>query len=541
MRLLLFLLSCGLVSVLSAQQTYGVLQHDAARAAPGYTLLAPVGSAGVYLIDNCGRVVHEWQTGGPAGLETLLLPNGNLLRTARRGPNFPVGGSGGGLDLYSWNGELLWSYELSAAGAYQAHHDIEVLPNGNLLVLLWEFKTKAAAGAAGRDTSQLGSLGFWSEMLWELRPTGLQEAEIVWEWHAWDHRVQELDPGKPAYGKVADHPRRIDLNYVDDFEWLHLNSVEYDAAHDQIWLSSRNFNEIWVIDHSTTTAEAASAQGGQSGLGGRLLGRWGNPAAYQRGAAADQLLSSQHTPYRISGSDTILVFNNFALPTSAYSEVVELIIPGSVAPYPLGPDSTFATEAVRSIYADTTLLAEVMSGARRLPNGHTLVTYSDRGRIREVDPAGTTVWDYQVPLRQGIPLAFDSELNWRETVFRADRYAPGYPAFAGRDLAPGDPLEVYADPQFFDCQLTSDTDLSLPGLHVAVAPLPFRDRLRLTLPAPGLALSVYDALGRRQYTQTAILTTELVLTTTSWPPGWYVLRVTDPATGRAATHKLIKK
>src|SRR5207248_2769403 len=38
--------------------------------------------------------------------------------------------------------------------------------------------------------------------------------EIVWEWHAWDHLIQEFDPQKANYGVVADHPERVDINFA---------------------------------------------------------------------------------------------------------------------------------------------------------------------------------------------------------------------------------------------------------------------------------------------------------------------------------------
>jgi hypothetical protein len=37
---------------------------------------------------------------------------------------------------------------------------------------------------------------------------------------------------------------------------------------------------LWVIDHQTTTAQAASHTGGRYNKGGDLLYRWGNPQTY---------------------------------------------------------------------------------------------------------------------------------------------------------------------------------------------------------------------------------------------------------------------
>ena len=67
----------------------------------------------------------------------------------------------------------------------------------------------------------------------------------------------------------------------------HANGIDYNADLDQIVLSFREVSEFWVIDHNTTTEEAA-------GPAGDLLYRWGNPEAYDRGKPADRQLFFQH-------------------------------------------------------------------------------------------------------------------------------------------------------------------------------------------------------------------------------------------------------
>ena len=48
------------------------------------------------------------------------------------------------------------------------------------------------------------------------------------------------------------------------------NAISYNPILDQIVLSSRHMNEFFVIDHSTTSIEAISHSGGDSGKGGDL-------------------------------------------------------------------------------------------------------------------------------------------------------------------------------------------------------------------------------------------------------------------------------
>jgi hypothetical protein len=70
----------------------------------------------------------------------------------------------------------------------------------------------------------------------------------------------------------------MNLNYgasATQTDWIHLNSIDYNSVLDQILLSSHAISEVWIIDHSTSTAQAASHTGGNSGKGGDIIYRWG--------------------------------------------------------------------------------------------------------------------------------------------------------------------------------------------------------------------------------------------------------------------------
>ena len=156
--------------------------------------------------------------------------------------------------------------------------------------------------------------------------------------------MQDYDPTKSNYygpNGVADHPELINVNYVSTGtdgagapeDWTHCNGIDYNPQLDQIVLSSREFSEFWIIDHSTTTAQAASHSGGNSGHGGDLLYRYGNPQTYDAGTAADRVFYYQHDPKWITagspGAGDITASSTMASvgPALTYTSVVEITPP----------------------------------------------------------------------------------------------------------------------------------------------------------------------------------------------------------------------
>ena len=207
--------------------TLGTAAAEVGPPANGYNLFSPVGSTTTTLMDNDYNVINTWTSTYGPGLSLYLLENGDLLRTASTDTtDFDNGGASGRIERYDWDGNLVWEFDYDTT-AYRSHHDIEVLPNGNILLIAWQLKTEAEAIAAGRDPSQIAEGELWPDSIIEIEPTGTSGGNIVWEWHVWDHLIQDFDNTKANYGVVADNPQKIDINYMSNAnaDWNHINTA----------------------------------------------------------------------------------------------------------------------------------------------------------------------------------------------------------------------------------------------------------------------------------------------------------------------------
>ena len=433
-----------------ATQGIGLIRNDPGSYS-GYTLVSPLQSRSTFLIDMTGRVVKAWDTDSTPSSLAYLLTNGNILR-AGLAPNPPYGqtaGGGGKMQEFNWNGDLVWDFAFGTATMTQ-HHDFTRLPNGNVLLLVKEKKMPDEAIAAGRIPSTVEGTTVQPDSLVEIRPNGKTGGEVVWEWHLWDHLVQDHDKAKANYGDVSAHPERVDINYNvvagqrANPDWTHFNAVDYNADLDQIVVSLRNFSEIWIIDHSTTTREAAGTTGGRQGKGGDLLYRWGNPRVYRAGTADDQRLYGQHNahwiPKGLAGAGHILIYNNGdTRPGVKHSSVEEIVLPvNSNGRYAIGPDKKYGPDRAAWSYSapnPADFYSVNISGVQRLPNGNTLICAGAPGIVFEVTPEKKVVWQYNMPAFGGRGGA-----NARQ-VFRAYRFGADYPGLVGKTLVAGKTLE----------------------------------------------------------------------------------------------------
>jgi len=377
--------------------------------ASGLRLYAGSRTKNVRLVDNTGSVVQNWRTQFYSrGID--LMSDGTLIRgiyDPGTGPARTIGGAAGGVQRHAIDGRLLWDYRHNQSGVL-SHHDIEPLPNGNVLLIVWEEKTAAEAIAQGREPSLLATPFFLPDSIVEVRPTGPTTGTVVWEWHVWDHLIQDFDNTKANFGVVGNHPELVDINYPRVAEptgqFNHCNSVDYDPIHDWILVSNPKQDEIWIIDHSTTTAEAAGHIGGRWGKGGDLLWRWGNPRAYRAAPASAKQLVGQHSAQFVRsgypGAGNVTVFNNhFGLRRSAVFELVLPLDPSGN--FILTPGASYGPSGPVWTYSAPGFFSQIQSSAERLPNGDTLICSAEQDWLFEVTPSGQLTWQFTTG--QGAP------------------------------------------------------------------------------------------------------------------------------------------
>lgn len=358
----------------------------------GLTFYSNMNSAVGYLIDTNSTVVKTYNFTGNTGYSTHFMPGGNFYRTVTNSGNaINGGGVTGRIQKLDYNGTILWDYTYSSS-TYVLHHDHCPLPNGNVLVISYDVKTASDLAAAG-GTANLTSIR--SEKIMELQPVGTNSAIVVWQWNLWDHLVQNTDASKNNYQtSIVNHPELMNINYQPSQDWMHMNGVDYNPVLDQIAFSSHALNEWYIIDHSTSTAEAASHTGGNSSKGGDFLYRWGNPAAYQ--ASGTKILNVTHdahwVPEGCPDAGYLSGVNNGGQTSPSQKTTFEKVSSPRVDyNYTITSGSAYTPGTYNTRIVGTGYTSN-MGNIQQFPNANQLICLATSGTIYEIDPNGITLW-----------------------------------------------------------------------------------------------------------------------------------------------------
>lgn len=384
----------------------GVTIYDPARTWNGYTVLSPLATQAVIVIDMNGNVVKRWDdynnsAGGPA----RVLPGGYVIAATGARPPHQESLA---LEARDFDGKVLWRFdrneeiELRDRGkiwSARQHHDWqrEDFPAGY-------YSPEYAPAPTGGTTLILthtnhvvpavASVLLEDDRLIEVAPDG----RIVWEWKAAEH-IDELGfaPDARAAIKAA-----ADFSAArGSFDWLHINSATYLGPNRWYDAGDERFAPNNVIVSSRQASLLAIVA-----RDGSIVWRLGPDfSATEELRKIRQIIGQHHAhliPKGLPGAGNLLVFDNGG--SSGYG------FAGPIAPDGVGAFAR-ATSRVLEInpvtlelvwsYTAPRFFSTNISGAQRLPNGNTLITEGAGGRIFEVTSDGAIVWEYMHPLFAG--------------------------------------------------------------------------------------------------------------------------------------------
>jgi hypothetical protein len=408
-----------------AQSIYptGTTIYDAARAWNGYTVLSPLQTQAVLVIDMNGTVVKRWDgfnnsAGGPA----RVFPGGVVM--AANGANPPRQES---LELIQrdFAGTVTWQFSRNEQittrdgkmiWSARQHHDWQrddfpagyYSPDSTPSV---EPRTTLILAHSNRKQPKVAEVLLEDDRLIEVSPKG----DIVWEWSASDH-IDELGYS-PEARRALSAAGSFDANR-GSFDWLHINSATYVGPNKWFDQGDTRFAPNHVIISSRETSVLAIV-----GRDGSIVWRLGPDFSQSKELRAIRQIIGQHhahlIPNGLPGAGNLLVFDNGG--SSGYGA------PSGIAPDGRG---VYARAGSRVLeinpvtlelvwsYANARFFSTNISSAQRLPNGNTLITAGAGGRMFEVTPKGEIVWEYMFPLFSGA--------NASNGVYRAYRIPYGW-------------------------------------------------------------------------------------------------------------------
>jgi arylsulfotransferase ASST len=392
----------------AAQSVYptGTTIYDPNGAWNGYTVLSPLGTQAVIVIDMNGNVVKQWDgyvnsAGGPA----RIFPDGVVM--AANGSNPPRQES---LELIQrdFEGHVIWRFDRnqqiqtrdgSTIWSARQHHDWQredfpagyyspgVKPSiegGKTLILTH----------TNHSRSNVANAPLEDDRLIEVSSNG----DIVWEWVAADH-IDEFGFAADARNAIKTAPG---VNAArGSFDWLHINSATYVGPNHWFDEGDRRFAPDNVIISSRQASFLAIVA-----RDGKIVWRLGPDFSESKELRAIRQIIGQHhahiIPKGLTGAGNLLVFDNGG--ASGY---------GFTNPNALNGSNAFARANSRVLeinpvtldlvwsYAGPRFYSSNISGAQRLPNGNTLITEGANGRLFEVTKEGKIVWEYMYPLFSG--------------------------------------------------------------------------------------------------------------------------------------------
>jgi len=325
----------------------GVSVRDAERVQPGLNLYSSGHAPEAYLMDGEGQLLHRW--GLPYDSVPDAPPMEHATQAAWRRVRLLEDGSllaiyeGLGLVQVDQQSNLLWHYPPAGPAPALPHHDLDVLPNGHILVLTRRPRILSRWNA--KEAILVDSI---TEL--EADGTLLREVSLIdcLQNSRWSSRLAEV----AREGGDVLHTNSLEV--LDGT----LESREPAFAAGNVLVCFRELNAVAVVDL------------GAARVVWMREGGWAAP----------------HDPTLLPNGH-MLIFDNWG--NQGYSRVVEFEpLTGEVT-------WTYSGDPPQAFYS------EFCGTSARLANGNTLISETCYGRALEVTSAGEVVWSFHSPHRAG--------------------------------------------------------------------------------------------------------------------------------------------
>jgi hypothetical protein len=395
------LLAAGPMAASPTVYPTGATIYQPDKAWNGFTVLSPLGTPAVIVLDMNGRVVKHWDgfdlvSGGPARVlpgGVVVAPQGNAM--PRLESLALVAEDFAGKELWrfdhgepierggkrEWSGRQHHDWQLSNfPSGYYSPQFTPALKGASVLLLTHTSHTDPVIADVMIDDDELI----------ELDPQG----KVAWEWRAGDH-IGEFGLTAPMRSAIRRLARR------DGYDWFHINSAAWLGPNKWFAAGDKRFDPRNVIISSRQASVIAIVA-----RDGQVVWRLGPDSTVSPEARALGQVIGQHNvtmiPEGLPGAGNLLLFDNGG--AAGYGD------PSPISP---GGDTIYQRATSRVLEIDPVTLALVwsyaapnfysfnISGAQRLPNGNTLITEGTTGRVFEVTPDKAIVWEYLAPPSAG--------------------------------------------------------------------------------------------------------------------------------------------
>ena len=356
-----------------------------------------------------------------AAQDSCAHPNGNLIFSLTAAGQIMEVSPTGTL-IRQWHVTGKWQDKQPPPGSIAidiplTHHRVNVLPNGNFLLLSAEMRVLPDWPANDSEPhASRGPAKVIGDIVLEVSANG----DIIDKWHLFDM----IDPYRLCYGSCSNYWHK--LGFIDSNDWCHTNAVFYDQRDDTIMVSLRT--QDCILKFSRLTGDIKWILGDH--------GNWRRPWSKYLLEPLGELDWQYHQhDCSVTPSGSILCFDNGnhrALPFSDklpaernYSRVAEFLVDEEmmtvkqVWSFGAGPEKKF--------------YACYQGGAYRLPKtGNTFMTFGGictidgiatndnrgdmcRARLLEVTPEKEIVFDMWIDgINEDPPLPLSS--------FRAEHF-----------------------------------------------------------------------------------------------------------------------